>query len=138
MAKRDLLKCELEISPKELVISRLLNPKPKFEMPQSSLLQSIKKFIPQIQQENEKLKDQEYLKQIQMEDQNQLTRVKITDVIKPNSNFSENQIRKHFRRTGKSSHKDKKFINMDLYMGVFDLKDPQKEQMETKTLIQEL
>ena len=33
MAKRDLLKCELEISPKELVISRLLNPKPKFEMP---------------------------------------------------------------------------------------------------------
>ena len=31
MSKKDLLRCEIPVNPSELAITKLLNPKPKFE-----------------------------------------------------------------------------------------------------------
>lgn len=55
MSKKDLLRCEIPIIPKELAISKLLNPKPKFEFMKSSILDKLSNFLPEIKYANEKL-----------------------------------------------------------------------------------
>ncbi|CAD8096896.1 unnamed protein product [Paramecium sonneborni] len=117
MSKKDLLRCEIPINPCELAITRLLNPKPKFEYFQSSMLQKVQNFLPEFKKANEQLENTENLKQFQINDQNALLRIPIKDLI------PDPKIRRHFRRTGRQQ----KMINLDLYMGVMDTNKDFKE-----------
>jgi hypothetical protein len=61
MSKKDLLRCESSMDPRELAIQKLLNPKPRFHLEQSSLLSKIQSFLPEIKKANEMLKDETIL-----------------------------------------------------------------------------
>ncbi|CAD8147153.1 unnamed protein product [Paramecium octaurelia] len=117
MSKKDLLRCEIEINPSELAITKLLNPKPKFEYFQSSMLQKIQNFLPEFKKANEQLENTDNLKQFQIDDQNALIRRHIEDLI------PDPKLRKYCRRTGRQQ----KMINLDLYMGVMDTNKDFKE-----------
>lgn len=61
MSKKDLLRCEIPVIPTEFAISKLLNPKPKFELIKSSIIERLSNFLPEIKQANEKLQNNEIL-----------------------------------------------------------------------------
>ncbi|CAD8054619.1 unnamed protein product [Paramecium primaurelia] len=117
MSKKDLLRCEIQINPSELAITKLLNPKPKFEYFQSSMLQKMQNFLPEFKKANEQLENTDNLKQLQINDQNALMRTRIKDLI------PDPKIRRYIRRTGRQQ----KMINLDLYMGIMDTSKDFKE-----------
>ncbi|CAD8147748.1 unnamed protein product [Paramecium pentaurelia] len=117
MSKKDLLRCEIQINPSELAITKLLNPKPKFEYFQSSMLQKMQNFLPEFKKANEQLQNTDNLKQLQINDQNALMRTNIKDLI------PDPKIRRYIRRTGRQQ----KMINLDLYMGIMDTSKDFKE-----------
>ncbi|CAD8091495.1 unnamed protein product [Paramecium primaurelia] len=117
MSKKDLLRCEIPVNPSELAITKLLNPKPKFEFFQSSLLQKVQNFLPEFKKANEQLENTDNLKQLQINDENALLRIHIKDLI------PDPILRSKFRRTGRQQ----KMINLDLYMGIMDTNKEFKE-----------